>query len=179
MSVGDLHDSNSQTFASWYFSHSQIIKITYIFLALISSTVYMWNLFWRVAQAGEVSPEKEKLLVPGKHGHASCRISAPTNLILNKLKYLKWALFDQKKTRKTGIDRHIKTADKCELHSGELEKSRPNFSSLLYYRSCLFWLYIFKCPMFGNHPILMSLQFFPSQGRGWIWVSSDGPSNPN
>ena len=34
--LGDMDDSNLQKFASGYFSHSQIIKITPILLALIS-----------------------------------------------------------------------------------------------------------------------------------------------
>lgn len=32
--LGDMDDSNSQTFASGYFSHLQIIKITHIFAGL-------------------------------------------------------------------------------------------------------------------------------------------------
>ena len=39
--MGDMDDSNSQTFASWYFSPLQIIDITHILSlrALISSPV--------------------------------------------------------------------------------------------------------------------------------------------
>ena len=54
--LGDLHDSNFQKLASWYFSHSQIIKITWIlqvcqhwFRAL---NVWWWRLAWGILHWG-------------------------------------------------------------------------------------------------------------------------------
>lgn len=37
-----------------------------------------------------------------------------------------------------GMVRHIKTADKCELHVGKLGKFWPNFFSLLYFKVVCF-----------------------------------------